>query len=236
MNLRIAFFDMDRTLIDGDCDVSWKEFVIERGLAEPAEREEVARFDDEFARGTPDVEAFLRFQLRQFRSRTPEELCPLLERHYRERVEPYIYPEARRTVRRYQERGIPTLLLTATNEAVAAPLAREFGFDAMLATRLEVQNGRYTGGILPPYCFASAKVGAAERYCHSFGLSLRQAGYYGDSIHDIPLLEVVGFPVAVNPQGRLKALAIERGWTIVLWKLEGPPQYRSRERKQDNAQ
>ncbi len=227
---------MDRTLIDGDCDVSWKHFLMEQGLAEPSEREEVARFDDEFARGTPDLDAFLRFQLRQFRSRTPEELRPLLERHYRERVRPRIHPEARRTVQRYQEAGIPTVLLTATNEALAAPVAEEFGFDAILATRLELQDGRYTGKIIPPYCFASEKVGVAERYCHSYGLSLRQAGYYGDSVNDIPLLEAVGFPIAVNPQGRLKAFAAERGWATVEWKLEGPPQDEPRERMQNDAQ
>ena len=236
MNPRIVFFDMDRTLLDGDCDVSWKDFLLELGLAEPSEREETARFDDEFASGKPDIDAFLQFQLRQYRSRRPEELAPLLERHYRERVQPRIYPEARRAVRRYQESGVPTVLLTATNEALAAPLAEEFGFDAMLATRLELEDGRYTGGIIPPYCFASEKIGVAERYCHSPGLSLRQAGYYGDSVNDIPLLEVVGFPVAVNPRGRLKALAAERGWKVAQWKLEAPPQDESLERMQNNEQ
>ena len=91
---------------------------------------------------------------------------------------------------------------------------------------------------LPPAnaAFASAKICVAERYSQSSGLSLRQAGYYGDSVNDIPLLEVVGFPVAVNGRGRLKALAAERGWATVEWKLERPPQDESRERTQDDGQ
>jgi len=217
MEPKIVFFDMDHTLIDMDCDVSWKDFLADLGLAEPDERKQADFFFEQYQRGELDVEAFLQLQLRQFRSRTPGEMLPLLQRHFVERILPLVYPPAVDVVRSYQEAGIPTALLTATNEAVAGPVAEHFGFDAMLATRLALRDGRYTGEILPPYCIAAEKIGYARRHCEKHDFSLNEAAYYGDSVNDIPLLEAVGFPVAVNPNGKLEAVAIQRGWPIERW-------------------
>jgi putative phosphoserine phosphatase / 1-acylglycerol-3-phosphate O-acyltransferase len=94
-----------------------------------------------------------------------------------------------------------------------------FGFDEVLATRLELEDGRYTGRIVPPYCFGPDKIGYAEQACRARGADLSQAAYFGDSSSDIPLLEAVGFPTAVNPEGVLATRAADAGWRVVRWTL-----------------
>jgi HAD superfamily hydrolase (TIGR01490 family) len=216
----IVFLDMDHTVMDNDCDVSWKSFLIEEGLADPSEREEAAAFFQQYREGRLDVDAFVIFQLRQFRGRTPAEMAPLTQRHFERHALPNLFPEAVRTVERCRERGVPTVLLTATCGEIAGPLAARLGVEAMRATRLEVADGRYTGRIVPPYCFGAGKLIYAREECERRSLRLAQAGYYGDSAADIPLLEAVGFPVAVNPAAELDALARERGWPIARWQTE----------------
>lgn len=213
----LAFFDMDHTLMDNDCDVSWKEFLIGEGLAEPTERDEAASFYRQYRAGRLDVDAFLAFQLRQMRGRAPDEIGELAQRHFERVVRPRVYPDAEREVARVRASGATTALLTATCEAIAAPVAEAFGFDARLATRLEVADGRYTGRIVPPYCFGEGKIVFAEGLCREYGAALADATYYGDSQSDAPLLERVGKPVAVNPTPELSRLCEARGWPVVRW-------------------
>jgi len=216
---KIVFFDMDHTLMNNDMDVSWKSFLIEEGLAQPSERDEAGEFYRQYLEARLDVESFLRFQLRQFRQKRPEEMQTLVERHFERYGRPKIYPEAQREVRRYQGKGIPTVMLTSTSEAIAGPVARWFRFEALLATRLVVCDGRYTGEIIPPYCYGEGKIHHALPTCQDRGLRLEEAGYYGDSDSDIPLLSAVGFPVAVNPKKNLERLAAERGWPVKRWRV-----------------
>jgi phosphoserine phosphatase len=129
MQPKIVFFDMDHTLLDLDCDVSWKEFLIDEGIAPVEERQDMERFFLEYQQGCLNEEEFLEFQLRQFRSKTPEEMRPLLERHFEQRAKPRIYSQARAAVRQYRQRNTPVVLLTATNEAIASPLAAHLEFD-----------------------------------------------------------------------------------------------------------
>lgn len=220
MKPKIAFFDMDHTLMNNDCDVSWKEFLVDRGLADASERDENAMFFQQYLDGNLDVEGFLDFQLRQFRGKRPDEIAPLIREHFAARVESRIYPDARLAVEELRSAGVPTILLTATNGIIAGPVAEWFGFDGLLATRLELQDGRYTGRIVPPYCFGPDKIGYARQACHDRGLDLPQAAYFGDSSSDIPLLEVVGFPTAVNPEGQLATRAKQEGWRVVRWTLD----------------
>ncbi len=220
MDAKIVFFDMDHTLMDNDCDMSWKEFLIDRGLADASERDEKDRYFQQYLEGRLDVEGFLAFQLRQFRGKAPEELAPLIRDHFEECVLHRIYPQARAIIDALRTRGVPRYLLTATNEVIAAPVAEHLRLDGMLATRLEIMDGRYTGKILPPYCIAGDKIGYAEQICRDHGVTLTEAAYYGDSSSDIPILEAVGHAVAVNPNGLLLERAEEARWPIERWTLE----------------
>ncbi|MBN1343320.1 MAG: HAD-IB family hydrolase [Phycisphaerae bacterium] len=221
MQPKIAFFDMDHTLMDNDCDVSWKDFLVDRGLAHPSEREEMTAFFQQYLEGRLDVDGFLDFQLRQFQGKAHEEIHPLIREHFAERVVARIYPEALAAVASLRSASVPTYLLTATNGIIAGPVAEHFGFDGMLATRLETADGRYTGKIIPPYCFHSHKIMYARQTCDRHGVDLRDAAYYGDSTSDIPLLESVGYPTVVNPGQELESRASRDGWAIARWLLAG---------------
>jgi HAD superfamily hydrolase (TIGR01490 family) len=215
----IVFFDMDHTLIDNDCDVSWKDFLIDEGLADPAERRDAQRFWDLYREGRLPIEDFLAFQLRQFLDRTPGEMQALAQRHFEALVRAKIYPQARREVEQAVGQGAPTAILTATNVVLAEPLARALGVAHVVGTELEVNGGRFTGRIVEPYCFEEQKVAKARDLCRAIGASIERAAYFGDSAADIPMLESVGEAVAVNPSAQLEALARRRGWRIERWTL-----------------
>lgn len=222
LKCRIVFFDMDHTLMDHDMDVSWKSFLLEKGLAEPVEEDEARMFYEQYLENRLDIDRFLDFQLRQFRGRTPDEMTALAREHFEGHARSRIFPEAGHVVRQYQGEGAHTVLLTATCEVIAGPVAEWFGFDTVVATRLTLREGRYTGKINPPYCYGPHKVDYALDICSALGLNFSEAGYYGDSTADIPLLKAVAFPVAVNPRGELEALAASHGWPIKRWLLKPP--------------
>ena len=210
------FFDMDHTLIDNDCDVSWKDFVVAENLAPREALKIAADFYQTYLEGRLDPDAFTLFQLNEFIGRTEPEMSLLCKKHFEQMVKAKIYPEAETLVRKTIAAGRLVVLLTATNRIIAKPLADYFGIDRIIATELETDaNGRYTGNFSGVYAAAQGKVVLAEKFCRDNGLSLSNAAYYGDSINDRFILDAVGFPFAVNPGAELKKLAVEKGWEII---------------------
>lgn len=213
------FFDMDHTLIDNDCDVSWKQFLVRHGLAPAAALAEADRFFADYRAGRLDHAAFIRFQLAEFASRTPAEMAALARWHFVEVVRPLLYPAAGRAVAAALATGAPVALLTATNEVIAAPLAADLGIPHLLATRLERRDTLFTGAMEGEYCGGAGKLAPARAFAARFGLTLDQAAYYGDAISDVPLLAAVGFPIVVNPGDPLAAEAAAHAWPIIRWGL-----------------
>lgn len=216
---QIVFFDMDHTLIDNDCDVSWKEFLIDEGIADPRERDDIQRYWDLYAEGRLPVSEFISFQLRQFIGRSVEEMRALAQRHFDAIVKSLIYAEGRAEIDCAHAAGIPTVVLTSTNTIIAEPVVRALGITHLLGTELETHEGHFTGRIIEPYCYEHNKVTKAREYCRKLGLSLDHATYFGDSVPDIPMLSSVARAVVVNPGEFLRQLASERGWPIVSWAL-----------------
>ncbi len=211
----LYFFDMDNTLIANDCDVSWIEFLVRHKLAPGDSLQKANAFYEQYKAGQLDLDAFFRFQLGAFTGNTPEQMAALADRHFEEMVRHTIYEKARRLVGDALASGRPVALLTATNDVLAAPFARELRIPHLLATRLELDGGRYTGRISGPYCGGEGKIGFAETFCRSRATALAEAAYYGDSITDVPLLERVGFPHAVNPAPALRSEAEDHGWPVL---------------------
>jgi len=223
MTPEIVFFDMDHTLIDNDCDVSWKEFLIELEVADPAENQEKELYFRQYLEGCLQIEPFLEFQFRQFRFKTPDEMRPLATRHFERHVLPRVYPDARRAVQSHREAGRTIAILTSTCDLIAEPLAAHLEIDQVMGTRLELRDGRYTGRIAPPYCHGAGKLEYARPCCERRGLSLQEAAYYGDSVNDVPMLEAVGCPVVVNPSEELASIAAKRDWPVERWRLDARP-------------
>ncbi|NOZ29639.1 MAG: HAD family hydrolase [Chloroflexi bacterium] len=140
-------------------------------------------------------------------------------RWFDEMVVEYVSEDARRAIERHRAEGHRVAIVTAATPYAAGPVAAHLGLGGdVLATRLEVRDGRFTGRIVEPACYGVGKVYWAERYAAERGVDLSQSYFYTDSARDLPLLERVGHPVAVNPDRRLRRIARERGWPIVAFR------------------
>jgi HAD superfamily hydrolase (TIGR01490 family) len=209
------FWDMDHTILDQDCDVSWKEFLISKGLADPIDRQVAEGFFRDYQEGFLNEKAFLHFQLREFRGRPPREMELLAEEHFQGYVKPSVRADAYERIQAQIRAGHLVYLLTGTNRIVAMPVARHFGIAQVLATELELRSGCYTGQILGRYCAGEGKLARLRHYCRSKNINLAEIHYYGDSVADIEVLQKVGHPVAVNPKPGLLAKAHQEGWPVL---------------------
>jgi HAD superfamily hydrolase (TIGR01490 family) len=212
----LAIFDLDNTLIAGDSDYSWGEFLVQRRLVD-AEEYRLANdhFYEEYKKGTLDIQAYLRFSLAPLTQYSLTELADLHAAFMREFVEPMLLPKALALLASHRARGDYLLIITATNAFVTRPIAQRLQVDDMLASEPEILNGRYTGKSVGTPCFQSGKVIRLQEWLKAHPYDLTDAYFYSDSINDLPLLEQVAHPVAVDPDARLAAIALERGWPVV---------------------
>ena len=195
--MALALFDLDNTLLAGDSDYLWGGFLAREGLVdgEAYERENL-RYYRAYQAGELDIHEFLRFALRPLAAHDPA----LLERH--------------RTA------GDRLAIITATNRFVTGPIAELLGIDDLLATEPQRVDGRYTGEPEGVPCFREGKVTRLNAWLKAKGLDLTGSWFYSDSLNDLPLLEAVDHPVAVDPDETLAATAAERGWPVI--SLRGP--------------
>ncbi|MFO7820525.1 MAG: HAD-IB family hydrolase [Lentisphaeria bacterium] len=211
---KIAMFDMDHTLINNDCDVSWKRFLVDKGLAPPDALGKADEYYEQYKRGELDLREFTAFQLAEFVNRTPEEMEQLAVEHCDSMVRPRIYKDAQSEVEGFAGSDWITAICTSTNDVVAAPVAELFGIKNIIATNLEVDRGLFTGRINGRYCGGEGKVARATEFCRCHEADLSAVSYYGDSVADMPLLSAVGKAIAVNPAPGLRHLAEQHGWPI----------------------
>jgi HAD superfamily hydrolase (TIGR01490 family) len=216
----LAIFDLDNTLIAGDSDHSWGEFLVQKRLVD-AEEYQLANdhFYEEYKNGTLDIYAFLRFSLAPLTRYSLSELADLHAEFMREFVEPMLLPKALALLASHRARGDYLLIITATNAFVTRPIAKRLQVDDMLATEPEVVNGRYTGNSVGTPCFQGGKVTRLKEWLgargHAQAYDLSDSYFYSDSVNDVPLLEQVAHPVAVDPDSRLAAIALARGWPVI---------------------
>jgi HAD superfamily hydrolase (TIGR01490 family) len=215
----LALFDLDYTLLPIDSDYEWARFLVRTGVVDGAEYERRNdEFLDQYKRGTLDIQAFLAFQLTPLAAHPCARLDEWHARFMAEVIEPAIKEPARALVRSHQERGHLCAIVTATNEFVTAPIARAFGIEHLIATRIERIDDCYTGRPSGTPSFREGKIVRTEEWLESQGYGWSDFGeswFYSDSANDVPLLERVSRPVATNPDPRLAALAEERSWPIL---------------------
>ena len=211
--MRLAIFDLDNTLIGGDSDYLWGRFLVEQGIvdAEHYEREN-QRFYDEYKSGRLDIHEFLRFSLKPLAEHDLVTLHSWHRQFMQEKIEPIMLPKAQELLQQHREQGDFLLIITATNRFVTAPIAERLGVDEMLATEPQLADGRYTGEVEGTPCFQQGKVERLEQWLASSGHNLAGSWFYSDSHNDLPLLERVTHPVAVDADETLSEHARLKGW------------------------
>jgi len=217
--VKLALFDLDNTLLAGDSDYEWGQFLVDRGVLDRASYEaQNAAYFDQYKAGTLDIHEYLGFALRPLAEHTPEDLARWHEEFMRTRIAPMIGTAARELVRSHLERGELCAIVTATNSFVTAPIARAFGVTHLIATEPESQDGRFTGRVTGTPCFREGKIARVDAWLSALGRPLAQfdeSAFYSDSHNDLPLLERVSRPVAVDPDLQLAAEAVQRGWPVI---------------------
>jgi HAD superfamily hydrolase (TIGR01490 family) len=217
--VKLALFDLDNTLLAGDSDYEWGQFLVDRGvLAREEYQAQNAAFLEQYKAGTLDIHEFLGFALRPLAAHTPEELERWHAEFMSTRIAPMIGAPARALVRRHLDSGDLCAVVTATNSFVTAPIAREFGVPHLVATEPERVDGRFTGRVAGTPCFRDGKIARVEAWLASLGERLggfAESAFYSDSHNDLPLLERVTRPVAVDPDATLAAEAKRRGWPVL---------------------
>jgi HAD superfamily hydrolase (TIGR01490 family) len=214
--LKIAIFDLDNTLLAGDSDYLWGEFLVEQGLVDgEAYRRENDRFYEEYKAGTLDIYEFLAFSLKPLSEHDIGYLTQLHRQFMDKKIKPIMLPAAFALIQKHKDADMTPIIITATNRFVTEPIARAFGVDTIIATEPEFLNNRYTGKVAGIPCFRQGKVERLNQWLQQSGLNLKESWFYSDSHNDIPLLSLVSHPVAVDPDQALKQHAQQHGWEII---------------------
>ena len=215
----IALFDLDHTLLPVDSDYEWAAFLIDLGIVDAtAHKQKNDLFYEQYKAGTLDIFEFLRFQLKPLSQHDKTQLDAWLMQFMQTRIAPQIKPRAKALVEHHLARQDLCILITATNEFVTAPIARAFGIEHLIAVQLESKDGRYTGAPSGTPSFREGKITRLTAFLEDRGLALNQfasSTFYSDSQNDLPLLERVTHPVAVNPDPTLRAKATAAGWPVL---------------------
>ncbi len=215
---RVSFFDLDHTLLSVDTDVTWKEFLVEEGIAPTDALERAQRFFDQYMAGKLDREAFLKFQLEEFVGKTPEEMRILTEKHCETKVRPALRKDALAVLNDRLNSDRIVALLTAAELPIVEPIAEMLGVEHICTHELEMKDGKFKGEIVLPFCGSEGKIFYGEAFCKQHNTTLKECEYFGDSLSDQYILDAVGTPVAVNPGEALQKIVKEKGWQVVSWK------------------
>ncbi len=214
--MALAIFDLDNTLLAGDSDYLWGRFLVDQQLVDGDYYErENQRFYDEYRHGRLDIHEFLAFSLKPLTEHPLEKLAELHRQYMTSVIQPLITDASRRLVAEHRDQGDDLLIITATNRFITEPIARKLGVDDLLATDPEMIDGRYTGRVSGIPCFREGKVERLEQWLKKTGRNLADSWFYSDSHNDLPLLERVTRPVAVDPDETLADHAGAKGWPII---------------------
>ena len=214
--MSLAIFDLDNTLLAGDSDYLWGQFLIERSVVEREEYErENQRFYDEYRRGALDIFEFLAFQLRPLAEHDMRTLLKWRKQFVAEKIEPIVLVKARDLIEQHRRAGRTLVIITATNRFVTEPIAQLLEVTNLIATEPELVNGHYTGRVAGVPCFRDGKVARLEEWMKPRGFNLVDSWFYSDSLNDLPLLEMVTCPVAVDPDETLAEHAGIMQWPVI---------------------
>ena len=212
----LAIFDLDNTLIAGDSDHLWGEYLVEQGLVDKAlYKTSNDRFYDEYKRGVLDINEFLAFSLSALSSDSIEVLNERHQGFMATKIDSIMLPKAKALIEKHRAQGDTLLIITATNHFVTAPIAEYLGIPHILATMPEIVDNRYTGNVAGTPCFQEGKVERLNEWLTEKGHNLENSTFYSDSHNDLPLLKQVTHPVVVDADEKLTDYAKDNDWPMI---------------------
>lgn len=214
--MALTIFDLDNTLLGGDSDYLWGQFLIQQGVVDKVSyQRENERFYLEYQQGTLDILEFLNFQLQPLAKFDLEQLHNWRAQFLREKIQPIILPAALDLIEDQRDKGNTLLVITATNRFITELIVQSLNIETLIATEPEMVNGRYTGRVDGIPCYREGKVQRLNQWLKTSGMNLASSSFYSDSHNDLPLLELVTYPVAVDPDDTLAQHAEMKGWPII---------------------
>jgi HAD superfamily hydrolase (TIGR01490 family) len=214
--MKLAIFDLDNTLLAGDSDYTWGNFLVEKGIVDAAHyQKENERFYLEYQRKTLNIIEYQRFVLTPLITLTQDELNTLHAEFMASHIAPLKQAKAATLIEQHKAQGDTLLVITATNRFIAEPIVTSLGIEHLLATDPELINGHFTGNIVGDPCFQEGKIKRLKKWLQESPQTYTETTFYSDSINDAPLLEYADIAIAVDPDDALTALAKEQSWPIM---------------------
>ena len=214
--MNLALFDLDNTILAGDSDYNWSRFLIQEGYLDGAiHAEKNEKFYADYKAGTLDIYAFVEFQFKPLARNPRSVLNQLLKKYVEEVIKPMITEKAYDLVRKHHEEGDLLIVITATNSFITKPIAALFGIENLIGTDPEEKEGEFTGKVSGLPSFKEGKVTRLEAWLKNKNLSLadfKKSYFYSDSHNDLPLMQKVTHPVAVDSDDILTEHANSKGW------------------------
>jgi len=215
--MTLAIFDLDNTLLNGDSDHGWGEFIINKGLVDAdAYRRKNDAFYQDYLRGELDIYAYQNFCLGQIAQFPNAQLEELLVLFMKEAIEPMINRKGEQLIESHRDQGHELLIITATNEVITRPIAKRLGVNTLIATEAEMTDEQYTGKVKGIASYSGGKIERLKLWLEAHPqFNLEGSYFYSDSHNDIPLLEYVDHAYAVDPDNTLLAYAQEKHWPVI---------------------
>ena len=214
--MTLAIFDLDNTLIAGDSDHAWGQFLADKGIVDAEEyRKANDQFYQDYLDGKLDMTRYLEFSLAPLAAHPMKNLLQWREQFISERIKPLMLDKAQALVSSHKDQGHFILIITATNRFVTEPIAEHLGVDHLIATDPEIIDNKYTGAISGVPSFKEGKVTRLNSWLKEQDYDLNGSYFYSDSHNDIPLLDIVETPIAVDPDATLESHAKENNWKIM---------------------
>ncbi len=224
-----AFFDLDRTLIDVNSATLYARYERKHGRMSLLQVLRTIGYTVLYHLNIGSIEKAYGKALQHFRGKREQELKQWTRLFFEEQVLPRMQPGAWAVLQEHKRQGHPLVMLTSSTCYQAELAAKAWGFDHWIANTFHVEAGLLVGTYYEPLCFGAGKVFHARAWADQTGIDLSQSYFYTDSYSDLPMLEAVGYPIIVNPDPKLRVLAVKRRWTLMDWKQKTQPRPKAQE-------
>ena len=214
--MALAIFDLDHTLLDGDSDHAWGQYLVDSGLVDSAvHKHRNDHFYEQYKAGTLNIHEYLEFAMKPLTQYPLQQMLDARTAFLKERILPLISQKSRDLIAHHKRLGDTLLIITATNGFVTYPIAELLGIEHIIAPHPEFVDGGYTGRTVGVPSFQHGKVIRLNDWLEQQGFALTDSWFYSDSHNDLPLLEIVDHPVAVDPDDKLRAVAQAHNWPVI---------------------